>query len=450
MRKTLLACSVLIASCAADSPFQDIETIDSTCAEVLCGWEVKAGEVTPSGSWHEHQRAVQLNGTPALISKRLDYVPNVQCFSMGVLADVDADAQLVLQLDFNDDGSIDTSTMVPAVQWRHLDLGLRTPPEFRAVRLNLLKQGPGRVRIVELVLRANLAACSDVSPTTLADGSLCSTDLTCASRRCVLGHCARCPEGGCGEGEPCVSSDECKDGACAAGVCRGCAKQGRCAPGEGCSINGQCASGSCIFGEQPSLTKYPGADGVCGDCDDDRDCGGGFCVLGHCSACRTDGDCLDGKVCRYADNFDIGSRSCMAKITSVVPRGGLCESAADCAAGLSCGAALGHAQRCGVACQHDDQCGNSLSNVCATPGLTTLVAAPAKLALLPDWSKVAARVATCYRRSVSSCEVQEQCASLESGDLLPDVACCSGRCTHGAVLNPDTNGCTGGDSLPAN
>jgi hypothetical protein len=449
MGKILLTSAILLSACAADLQFEQMDTIDPTCAETLCGWEVKAGNVSPSGSWHEHQRAVQLDGMPALITKRLDYVRNVQCFSMGVLADVDEDAQLVLQLDFNDDGTVDTSTPVPAVRWRHVELGIRPPPEFRAVRLNLLKQGPGTVRIAQLVLDSNIDDCKLAKPTTLADGSLCSNDYTCSSGRCLLGHCASCPEGGCNEGDACRSSDECRDGACAAGVCRACAKNGSCPTGQGCSIHGQCASGNCVFGEQPSLVKYPGNDGICGDCDEDADCGGGFCFLGHCSACRSDGDCTDGKVCRWVDTFDIGTRACMAKLTSVVPRGGLCEGAADCGSGLGCAAAAGHAPRCGVACLSDHNCASN-TEVCATPGFTTHVAAPAQLALLPAWSKVSARVATCYRRSLSSCEVQEQCSLLASTGLFPSSACCAGKCSADAVLNPDTNTCVGGDSLPAN
>jgi hypothetical protein len=446
-RIVLLLFLFVLSACSAGDSFTPVETLDSTCAEVLCGWEVRQGTVTPSASWHEHQRAVLLEGAPAEISKHYAFLQNIDCLSFSFLADVAPDAQLTLELDFNADNRIDTSAPVPAVRWRRFDLGLRAPPEFTALRITLRKQGAGEVRIASLVIESNFQSCLAAGPTQLADGSACSTDTTCASGRCVLGECTSCGPTGCEEGDSCRSSGECRDGACAAGVCRACAKQGRCAVDEGCSIGGQCASGSCSFGARPSSTIYPGNDGVCGDCDADNDCGSGFCVLGRCSACRTNDDCSDGQVCRYTDTFDVGTRACMARITSTVPRGGLCESTADCAAGLSCGAAEGRAPRCGFACLADKDCGANA--VCATSGATKKVDPPATLALLPAWSSDPGRVATCYPLSAGACEVQEQCRTLVLGgfSLGGPLACCSGKCDD-ATLNPDTNTCVGGDQLP--
>ncbi|HEX5661076.1 MAG TPA: hypothetical protein VFX59_27985 [Polyangiales bacterium] len=446
MRKIALFLLALLA-CGDEDAFMPMDVVDSTCAEALCGWNKEQGELAASASWHEHQRAVELTGTPALVSKTYAFVQNIDCLSFSFLADIAPDAQLALELDFNDDKRVDTSAPVPAVRWRRFEVALRAPPEYRALRIALRKQGPGTVRIASLVIDSKLESCSTVGPTKLADGSMCSTDLTCASSRCVLGQCASCAAGGCGEGDACRSSDECRDGACAAGVCRACAKQGACAVNQGCSIGGQCASGSCSFGTQPGLTRYPGADGVCGDCASDAACGGGYCVLGRCSACRDDADCEGGQVCRYTDAFDVSTRTCMPRITSTVPRGGLCESAADCADGLACGAVEGRAKRCGFACLADTECGSGA--VCATSGATRHVDAPATLAILPEWSTAPGRIATCYRTSSNACEVQEQCKSVViSGFTVDaDLACCGGKCAQ-ATLNPVDNTCVGGSQLP--
>ncbi len=449
MRKIAILMLALSACSALGSDgFTPIDTIDSTCAELLCGWETQAGTATPGSSWHEHQRAVLLQGAPAQISKRYPFLQNIDCLSFSFLADVGSNAQLTLELDFDDDGKADTRTPVPAVRWRRFELALRAPPEFRAMRVTLRKEGADDVRFASLIIESNLAQCLTLSPTRLADGATCSTDATCASGRCVLGHCGSCAAGGCGEGEACRSSDECRDGACAAGLCRACAKQGSCAVNQGCSIAGQCASASCTFGAQPSSTAYPGADGVCGDCAADADCGGGFCVLGRCSACRDDADCGGGQVCRYTDGFDVGTRACMGRVTSTVPRGGLCESSADCAAGLSCGAVEGRAKRCGFACLRDADCGNQ--RVCATRGATREVDAPATLALLPGWTSAPGRIATCYALTSTACEVQEQCRTFTLGNVAgAPLACCNGKCAS-AQLDPSTNSCLGGDQLPAN
>jgi hypothetical protein len=427
----------LLGGCASDW-FPSMELVDSTCAELLCGWQVEQGALQPSGSWHPQQRALQLTGTPARISKRLPYVPYVQCLSIEVLGDISREAELYFEIDFNDDATVDTSAPVPPSRWRRVSVGLRTPPEYRSVRVALHKKGAGDARIVSLALDAVLGDCRNVTPTTLADGSVCTLDTSCSSGRCALGRCSRCPEGGCAEGEACRSSDECRDGACAAGTCRACAKDGSCAPGQGCSTAGQCAGGSCISGAQPSTTRYPGQDGVCGDCDADADCGGGFCVLGRCASCRDDADCGEG-VCRYSDALEATARSCQPRITSPAARGGLCESNADCAAGLTCGAAAGRAKRCGIACATDTDCGDG--GICAAAGVSRLVDSPAKFALLPAWSAAAGRIATCHRASPfgGSCEVQDQCATSY-------LACCNGRC-DALELDAETNLCHGPETL---
>lgn len=439
MRKANLFWLVaLTLSCGSDS-FEPMSLVDSTCAEILCGWDVASGALAPAASWHEHQRAIALTGTPARITRKVSGVPNIDCLALSFLSSVADDADLELQLDFNDDGSIDAREAVPPVRWRPTELALRAPPEYRSVRISLEKRGAGDVHISSLILSSDLAACTSVPPTSLPDGALCSTDVTCTSGRCALGKCSSCPAGGCAEGDACRTSDECRDGACAAGKCKACAKAGSCAKGEGCSVSGQCASASCALGGQPSLMSYPGVEGVCGECNEDADCGGQFCVLGSCSACRSDADCGEGTVCRYADTYEVSVRACLPRVTSTVPRGGLCERSEDCVPGLTCGAAAGRAMRCGIACVTNADCGGS--SVCAAPGASRAVDPPATLALLPSWSSAPARISTCYRAfaftvlTTNHCEVQEQCQG--AGD-----ACCSGKCQT-ASFDPDTNRCVG-------
>lgn len=440
MTKPILFCLLAFALAACGAPangWMDMTLVDSTCAELLCGWDVAQGGLQPAASWHEHQRAVALAGTPARVTRKIAGTPNIDCFAFSFLSSVDGDADLELQLDFNDDGSIDARAAVPAVAWRNTVLGLRTPSEYRSVRISLEKRGPGEVRISTLVLGSELSACADAPPTTLSDGASCSADSTCTSNRCALGKCEACAAGGCAEGAACRTSDECRDGACAAGRCRACAKAGSCVKGEGCSVSGQCASGSCPLGSQPGLSSYPGVEGVCGECARDADCGDEFCVLGSCSACRGDADCAEGTVCRYADAFEVSTRACLPRITSVVPRGGLCEQSQDCVPGLTCDAAVGRAKRCGIACVSNAECGSG--GVCAAPGVSRAVDPPAQLALLPGWSMLTSRIATCYRAATvlnNSCEVQEQCGALGG------LACCSGKC-QSATLDPDSNRCVG-------
>lgn len=435
----LLLSLAALSGCAGPG-YVDEQLVDSTCAEALCGWETQQGALTPSASWHEHQRAVELSGVPTRITRKISGTPNVPCLTLTFLAEVEPDAQLEVQLDYNDDGTIDTRSFVPAVRWRKTTVPLRTPSEYRSLRINLERQGAGRVRIASLRLTSNRTACAETPPTTLADGALCSIDQTCASGRCVLGHCGSCGPQGCEEGQGCRTSDECRDGACAAGVCRACAKRADCAPDVGCSVAGQCAGRSCNQAALPSTTAFPGEERTCGSCASDAECAAGFCVLGRCASCRTSQDCRAGEVCAYEDSLEASRRACRGPFTSIVQRGGLCEVDADCVTGLRCGAAEGRAKRCGISCAVDADCGTS--GVCAASGSTRAVTPPARVTLLSGWQRPVERVSTCYQRVASAslagpaplaCEVQEQC--------IAGSACCDGKCELGRLFDPDLDDC---------
>ncbi|MEY4508460.1 MAG: hypothetical protein RLZZ450_582 [Pseudomonadota bacterium] len=437
----LLSCCAL-TGCADAGGFVDEELVDSTCAEALCGWETRAGALVPSASWHEHQRAIELADVPTRITRKISGTPNVPCLTLNFLAEIESDAQLEVQLDYNDDGSIDSRSFVPALRWRKTSVPLRTPSEYRSLRITLERQGAGAVRIATLRLTSDRTACVEKPPTALSDGALCSIDQTCASGRCVLGHCARCGAEGCEEGELCRASDECRDGACAAGICRACAKRGDCAAGLSCSVPGQCAGRSCNQAALPSTTAFPGEEGTCGSCATDAECPGAFCVLGRCAGCRTIEDCASGQVCAYDDTLEASHRACRSPFTSIVPRGGLCEVDADCVTGLRCGAAHGRAKRCGISCAVDGDCG--ANGVCASTGATRSVVPPARVALLSGWQTPSERITTCYQRVASSltgivgpaalaCEVQDQC--------ITGTACCNGTCEIGRTFDPDLEDC---------
>lgn len=439
VRFIVLSLCTLVA-CADAGGYVDEELVDSTCAEALCGWETKQGSLVSSASWHEHQRAVELAEVPTRITRKISGTPNVPCLTLNFLAEVESDALLEIQLDYNDDGTIDTRSFVPALRWRTTSVPLRTPSEYRSLRVTLERQGAGHVRIASLRLKSDRTACVEKTPTALADGALCSIDQTCASGRCVLGHCGSCGPQGCEEGQGCKTSDECRDGVCAAGVCRACAKRGDCAPGVGCSVPGQCAGLSCNQAALPSTTAFPGEEGTCGSCASDAECPTSFCVLGRCAGCRTNTDCASGQVCAYEDALDASHRACRSPFTSIVPRGGLCEVDADCVTGLRCGAGPGRAKRCGISCAVDAECGTS--GVCAATGSTRAVVPPARVALLSGWQRPVERISTCYPRVLSSslggplalaCEVQEQC--------ITGSACCDGKCEIGRQFDADLDDC---------
>ncbi|MCK6573143.1 hypothetical protein L6V77_18845 [Myxococcota bacterium] len=159
----------------------------------------------------------------------------------------------------------------------------------------------GRVCNQRLAICA--ASCAGGAP--CPAGEFCSLEGYCQAPFC--GADADCPAGqGCLRGTcrviechlsvECAGGGVCVDGDCAADAPGACA----CPAGWACETTvctqpGRCAAGVCPAG------WVCGAEGTCGLCDADADCGAGrACVAGFCAepaGCALDVDCLPGRVC---------------------------------------------------------------------------------------------------------------------------------------------------------
>ncbi|MCW2751669.1 MAG: hypothetical protein JWR83_2779, partial [Aeromicrobium sp.] len=104
----------------------------------------------------------------------------------------------------------------------------------------------------------------------------------------------------CKTGDSCILAKDCTSGVCAGGFCAGRAGAG--APGSGCATDSDCAQGGLCSKE---TLKDGSTEGRCRaahcsnetkDADEpDIDCGGKECTRCRSgSACRADGDCIDG------------------------------------------------------------------------------------------------------------------------------------------------------------
>jgi hypothetical protein len=349
-------------------------------------------------------------------------------------AKVARDAQLELEFDFGNDGSVDARVAVEPGDWKRRLYHVRTPSSGRHLRTAIAKQGAGEASIEHIVLERGEDKCAALPPLTLANGSVCLDDASCASSYCVLGTCSACGAGGCAEGSACRANTDCMGGACAAGVCRACAANGSCAKGEGCSADNHCAAGTCSFGSKPSLVRYPELDGVCGECNGDDDCPNGKCVNGQCAECATDADCSGGLRCRYSDAFEAGTRACLPRFDGILPRGALCEVDAECIGGLRCDGSPGRSKRCGVSCRLSTDCaaGEACGETGSVPGVQASI-----YELLPSYTAESlARVRTChapYRYAypqTTTCEVSAQCPADEyARDPSALSACCAGSCS---------------------
>lgn len=438
LRLALTSVLLCVGSCeGSDWDSQLALTVD--CSEPLCGWQGPPEQLARTGSWHPTDYAFSLLGPTARITRTVSVSSNPDCLHFRYVGNIDETTQVRLLLDFNDDGSDDVEATLPSSRWTRQSVSLRAPADYSKLRISMAKVGLGAAQLALFSMEGDYSySCGEGPPTKLQTGAACSLDATCSSERCLLGRCSACGPGGCAEGEACRDSSECMDGACAAQVCRACAKQGTCGDGEGCSVPGQCASQSCIAGSAPNLTQQPGLDATCGECDAAEDCGGKSCVLGRCAECAVDSDCSGGLVCRWLDGFDALERGCLPRPTSSLPRGALCESDAECAGNLPCSAGEGRAKRCGHACGKANDC--RPEQVCAAPGARKVSEAPERFAKTSRWSELSGRIATCWPRvfGPQTCEVSAQCLGL--GAL--QQSCCNGTC--GGTADFDTGVCPSG------
>jgi hypothetical protein len=410
----VLALTALSACYEADPMFY------GNCEQISCGWQVESGTLEQLGSWHEQELAYRLTGMPGRITRLApNALAGTPCLVIDMTTKVAEDAALQLLLDFGNDGKIERMEPIAPHDWRRSQIFVRTPQNFRTLRMRFDKQGAGDAEFNYLNVRQAPYGCpADEPALTLQSGSVCSIDANCQSGRCVLGQCSPCGAGGCPEGAPCRANDECIDGACAGNVCRACAARNACGVGEACSTPAQCASGSCVPGARPSLVTRPELDSFCGECSSASQCASNRCIAGRCADCETDGDCRAGQSCRFDDQYEAVRRTCVTQPSSPLARGALCEADAECADGLRCGGGVGRPKRCGVSCATAGDC--NAGELCATPGAVRFATEPASYELLPQYRELTARINTCWPLSNNGdCAIHAQCLG---------NACCEGRC----------------------
>lgn len=420
MRRLLAMTLLCIGSVGCSGELLDNTYFDEWCGEIPCGWKLESGSVQRVDTWHAHDDGAALLGTPTQLSQHVRELPPPDCLKIDLVADTEPGAQLMLRLDFDDDG-VDWERAIAGEGFVRHTFSLRPPLGYESVRYVLSKQGSGRVVIGKLSARRS-ELCAD-ERITLPSGASCATDGACSAGRCHDGRCAGCARGQCGSGERCEDGGDCTSGSCAGGLCVDCGNDGRCGLREPCSRPEQCQSRACVAGSIPSLVSRTDHDAVCGECSLDADCPSGHCVLGFCATCASRADCADGTVCRYADALEATDKRCLPPRDRRAARGELCEEDGECELGLLCGAAPGRAKRCGFSCAVDSDC---MGGICAAPGVFPMGALGERAKLSRFDSAPLSRIATCWPLpgADAACSLHQQCG----GD-----ACCAGRCSDARI-----------------
>ena len=304
---------------------------DLWCGEELCSWQVDKGAVSKAPTWTEEDFGVELVGDEVAISQRTD-TTQVDCIRFDLVADIDLDATVVLEMDLFDDGLVDYSERLPTAAWQELSYQVRMPEYFQGIRFRLRKSGGGHAVLAqirardesecdgnrlaqpiaplgadcwgiedeELVLRHDLCAsgtcavtdpsefsaavCSECDgPEDCGDFQVCGLESRVES---FLGPYRSCVAAAShGLGELCAGDDECATGVCCGGRCADCCA----ADDRGCSDGSACAAG-----EVPTPDRCGGERESGSACLDDADCASGGCGGdGPLEVCLADGRLCD-------------------------------------------------------------------------------------------------------------------------------------------------------------
>jgi hypothetical protein len=322
---------------------------DLWCGEALCSWKVERGDVRKAPTWHADDHGVELLGDDVVISQRSD-ASFVKCVRFDMVADIDLEARVTLEMDLYDDGVVDFERQLPTARWERLEYLVTMPDHFQGIRFRLRKTGPGhavlaQIRAIDedecggepLAARPGPAGAACVEFTLVSETEW-QSELRpdwCASNLCVGTVPGFLGELACGE-------------------CDGDASCGR----HVCGLESRVP---------PFLDPYRAcvrpASRVLGErCFGDAECATGLCCGGACSTCCVDVPCADGRTCGPRASFmpalalTIAVMQCDPQAGRGLP-GEACLSADDCASGVCAGPeALRLCGADGRRCDQDPDC----------------------------------------------------------------------------------------------
>ena len=291
---------------------------DLWCGDELCSWQVEKGAVAKAPTWHERDLGVELVGDEVVLSQRIDDA-NIGCVLFELVADIDLDATVELEMDLYDDGEVDFSGRLPTASWEKLEYRVAMPERFQGIRFRLKKSGRGRAVLAQIRAR-------DV---TECGGPVLDQPIAPLGASCW------------GDGELELADEACESETCAvagplAAVCSDCGDAADCADGQVCGVETRVESFL-----TPYRTCVPEASRGLGErCAGDDECATGVCCEWTCSDCCAADDraCPDGADCVPGDEDGwIGPPSQCDPGGGTRASGAACLADADCASGRCAG-----------------------------------------------------------------------------------------------------------------
>jgi hypothetical protein len=352
---------------------------DLWCGDELCAWKVERGEIKRVPTWNEGDSGVELVGADTAIAQlspvdsadgqcrdhedgsQTCTSPDNVCLEITMLANIDEDAVVDLNLDVFNDGRIDHTQRLPIAKWKSLSYKVVIKQPFAGVRFELAKSGGGTAQLANIgaKLARNCDGLPLIDPGPAPLGSPCTDGSGCLSGICAVGEspvpfsgvngflqpnlvCVECDpdhpcEAGnqCGVGgavtpiraqetkcvplaskqlgESCFWGNECTTGTCRGGVCSTCQDDTQCGAGEACgqAWDALFTAWVCAPHAQKRQTGEP--------CANQDDCASGVCDGTERSQCDDGRPCATAAQCPFADGLQNGS------CTTVGIQGGTCR-----------------------------------------------------------------------------------------------------------------------------
>jgi hypothetical protein len=349
-------------------------SFDLWCGDQMCAWTVERGEVKRVPTWHEGDSGVELVGADTAI-EQVSPVDSSDgtCIQFDLVANVDENTEVRLNIDVFDDGTIDYSERLPTSHWQPLTYNLRFKGPYAGVRFELATLGGGKPVLANIGAKT-VTGCQglpEISGEPAPNGAPCVDNAACASGMCrahpvtlelpfggtisVGQVCVGCdpaapacgPGETCGLGEPttpvaavpeqcvaqaarelgeaCIDGSECASGLCAFGVCSACNPLNSACPAPIACAQAWTRTLDLGLGPQsfpfgPYLcapNQHQGATGA--PCASDDDCASSACAGAIRKQCDDGRACTDAADCPFAGGLQNG------ECTTVGIQGGSCQ-----------------------------------------------------------------------------------------------------------------------------
>ena len=187
-RWLLLLTPALLGAKCGESIVKD-PGFDLWCGETLCNWQVEEGGIARAPTWHERDYGVELIGPSVQLSQRGEFGDDrPSCLAYDLLSDVDGKTQVVLEMDFDADGTVEFSQVLPIGPWATLSYKAPAPTWYKSIKFTIRKRGDGHATLARIRVGADID-CQGPPPSTpnRPAGAPCESGPQCASGACEGG-----------------------------------------------------------------------------------------------------------------------------------------------------------------------------------------------------------------------------------------------------------------------